>query len=148
MVRANASNRLVEPLTELLFLSWGPLQVVGDEFSELPGAERVLVFGSWAARYLQRPGPPPRDLDVLVVGHPARADVLVRRRELEHVTGAAADGAALLAHARRTAVTASGLPVAWRGSTRRSAASMIAGHGPVLLGACGRWFEHRRCADT
>lgn len=75
MVQANAGNRLVEPLTELLFLSWGPLQVVADEFSELDGAERVLIFGSWAARYLQRHGPPPHDLDVLVVGHPARADV-------------------------------------------------------------------------
>jgi predicted nucleotidyltransferase len=75
MVQANASNRLVEPLTELLFLSWGPLQVVADEFSELDGAERVLIFGSWAARYRQRHGPPPHDLDVLVVGHPARADV-------------------------------------------------------------------------
>lgn len=39
----------------------------------------------------------------------AEVEHLVRRRELEHVTGAAADGAALLAHARRTAVTASGL---------------------------------------
>lgn len=75
MVQANESNRMVEPLTELLFLSWGPLQVVADEFSDLHGAERVLIFGSWAARYLQRPGPPPHDLDVLVVGHPTRGDV-------------------------------------------------------------------------
>jgi DNA-binding transcriptional ArsR family regulator len=75
MVQANAGNRLVEPLAELLFLSWGPLQVVADEFSELDGAERVLIFGSWAARYLQWHGPPPHDLDVLVVGHPARGDV-------------------------------------------------------------------------
>jgi len=35
MVRANSGNRLVEPLAELLFLSWGPLQVTADEFSEL-----------------------------------------------------------------------------------------------------------------
>jgi DNA-binding transcriptional ArsR family regulator len=75
MVQANAGNRLVEPLTELLFLSWGPPQVVADEFSGLAGAERVLIFGSWAARYLQRHGPPPHDLDVLVVGNPARGDV-------------------------------------------------------------------------
>jgi hypothetical protein len=75
MVQANPGNRLVEPLTELLFLSWGPLQVVADEFSELPDAERVLIFGSWAARYLQWPGPPPHDIDVLVVGCPARGDV-------------------------------------------------------------------------
>lgn len=75
MVRANTSNRLVEPLTELLFLSWGPLQVVAEEFAGLDGAERVLIFGSWAARYLQQRGPSPHDLDVLVVGHPARGEV-------------------------------------------------------------------------
>ena len=75
MARANPDNRLVEPLAEVLFLSWGPLQVVADEFSSLDGAERVLIFGSWAARYLQRPGPPPGDVDVLVVGGPTRESV-------------------------------------------------------------------------
>jgi len=75
MVQANTSNRLVEPLAELLFFSWGPMQVVADEFSGLYGAERVPMFGSWAARYLQWPSPPPHDLDILVVGHPARGDV-------------------------------------------------------------------------
>jgi DNA-binding transcriptional ArsR family regulator len=75
MVQANSGNRLVEPLAELLFLSWGPLQVIAEEFSGLDGAERVLIFGSWAARYLQRPGPPPHDLDVLVVGPPTRESV-------------------------------------------------------------------------
>ena len=34
---------------------------------------------------------------------------LIRRRELEHVTGAAADGAPLLAQAQKTAATAAGL---------------------------------------
>lgn len=75
MVQANVSNRLVEPLTELLFLSWGPLHVIAEEFSSLDGAERVLIFGSWAARYLQWHGPPPHDLDVLVVGSSTRSDV-------------------------------------------------------------------------
>ncbi len=75
MVQANSGNRLVKPLAELLLLSWGPLQVIADEFSELAEAERVLIFGSWAARYLQWPGPPPHDLDVLVVGRPTRESV-------------------------------------------------------------------------
>ena len=75
MVQANPGNRLVEPLAQLLFLSWGPLQVIANEFAELNGAERVLIFGSWAARYLQRPGPPPHDLGVLVVGRPTRESV-------------------------------------------------------------------------
>ena len=75
VVQANTRNRLVEPLAELLFLSWGPMQVVAEEFEGLEGGERVLIFGSWAARYLQYHGPPPNDLDVLVVGRPSRSDV-------------------------------------------------------------------------
>ena len=75
LVRANPDNRLVKPLAELLLLSWGPRQVVAEEFSVLQGAEQVLIFGSWAARYQQRPGRPPHDLDVLVVGRPSREDV-------------------------------------------------------------------------
>jgi DNA-binding transcriptional ArsR family regulator len=75
MVRADTSNRLVGPLTELLLLSWGPSHVVAEEFAALNGAEEVLIFGSWAARYQQRPGKQPHDLDVLVVGHPRREDV-------------------------------------------------------------------------
>jgi predicted nucleotidyltransferase len=76
LVKANPRNRLVEPLTQLLFLSWGPQQVVAEEFCGLTGAERVLIFGSWAARFLQQEeGPPPHDLDVLVVGEPQRRDV-------------------------------------------------------------------------
>jgi predicted nucleotidyltransferase len=75
MVRADLGNRLTGPLTELLQLSWGPPQVVAAEFAELDGAEQVLIFGSWAARYKQQPGKPPHDLDVLVVGRPHREDV-------------------------------------------------------------------------
>jgi hypothetical protein len=76
LVKANTDNRLVAPLTQLLFLSWGPQQVVAEEFAGIPGASRVLIFGSWAARFLQQEaGPPPRDLDVLVVGNAERGDV-------------------------------------------------------------------------
>jgi DNA-binding transcriptional ArsR family regulator len=75
LVRANPGNRATRPLAELLLLSWGPLQVVAEEFSGLEGAEQVLIFGSWSARYHQHPGKPPHDLDVLVVGRPGREDV-------------------------------------------------------------------------
>lgn len=39
----------------------------------------------------------------------AEVEQLIRRRELEHVTGAAADGATLLMQAQKTAATAAGL---------------------------------------
>src|SRR5216683_1223493 len=45
LVRSNTDNRLVKPLAEVLLLSWGPLQVVAEEFSGLEGAEQVLVVG-------------------------------------------------------------------------------------------------------
>lgn len=72
MLQANQANRLTSPLTELLLLSWGPQHIVAEEFAGLPDTEQVLIFGSWAARYHQQPGPPPRDLDVLIIGNPAR----------------------------------------------------------------------------
>jgi DNA-binding transcriptional ArsR family regulator len=75
IVRANPANRATGPLAELLLLSWGPLHVVAEEFADLKGAEQVLIFGSWAARYLQQPGQPPHDLDVLIVGQASRRDV-------------------------------------------------------------------------
>jgi predicted nucleotidyltransferase len=85
LVKANPRNRLDEPLTELLFLSWGPRQVVAEEFAGVAGAERVLIFGSWAARFLQQEeGPPPHDLDVLVVGQPLRRDVYDAADRAQH----------------------------------------------------------------
>jgi len=75
LVRVNRQNRLVRPLTELLLLSWGPRQVIADEFARLSDTECVAIFGSWAARYLGQAGPPPRDLDVIVVGQPTRESV-------------------------------------------------------------------------
>jgi DNA-binding Lrp family transcriptional regulator len=75
LFRANRQNRLVGPLTELLLLSFGPMQVVAEEFAALPDTERVVIFGSWAARYLGQGGPAPHDLDVLVVGRPTRESV-------------------------------------------------------------------------
>jgi DNA-binding transcriptional ArsR family regulator len=72
LVRANASSRLVAPLTELLTLTYGPHVVVADEFAGLDGVVLVVIFGSWAARYSGERGQPPNDVDVLVVGAPDR----------------------------------------------------------------------------
>ena len=49
---------------------------MAEEFSALPDTERVVIFGSWAARYRGHAGPAPHDLDVLVVvGEPPRESV-------------------------------------------------------------------------
>jgi predicted nucleotidyltransferase len=75
MLRADPASRLTRPLTDLLVLSWGPQHVIAEEFASLDGAERVLIFGSWAARYHEQPGPQPNDVDVLVIGAPSRDNV-------------------------------------------------------------------------
>jgi DNA-binding transcriptional ArsR family regulator len=72
LVSVNATSRLVGPLTELIMLTFGPHVVVADEFTDLAGAELILIYGSWAARYNGERGRPPNDIDVLVVGAPDR----------------------------------------------------------------------------
>ena len=67
VVRANTASPAVAPLTQLTLVTFGPQTVVADEFMGL-GAHRVVVFGSWAARYHGQAGALPADIDVLVVG--------------------------------------------------------------------------------
>ncbi|MEO8518929.1 MAG: ArsR family transcriptional regulator [Dermatophilaceae bacterium] len=74
LLRANLSNRAGAPLTQLLEVTFGPETVIGEEF-DLANAARVLIYGSWAERYHGTAGPPPNDVDVLVVGSLERADV-------------------------------------------------------------------------
>lgn len=75
LVSGNNDNPALGPLRELVMIAFGPRQVITDEFGELDGVEEVLIFGSWAARYQGEPGPPPGDIDVIVVGRPDRDDV-------------------------------------------------------------------------
>lgn len=75
LVSANLDHPAAGPLTQLALLSFGPHQIIGDEFADLVGAEQIIIFGSWAARYAGQPGPPPNDIDVLVIGDTSRLEV-------------------------------------------------------------------------
>ena len=74
LVRANLTHPVAAPLAQVLQATFGPQTVIGQEFEAL-GADSVLIYGSWAARYHGTPGLPPHDVDVLVVGAVDRADV-------------------------------------------------------------------------
>jgi len=74
LVSANPASRYTRPLTELVSLAFGPQFVIGEEFAAL-GAAAVAIFGSWAARYEGITGPPPNDVDVLVIGDAPRSDM-------------------------------------------------------------------------
>lgn len=74
LIQANVSHPAATALTKLLEVTFGPRVVIADEFA-IPGAEKVVIFGSWAARFAGDTGPPPHDIDVMVVGNVDRADV-------------------------------------------------------------------------
>ncbi len=73
LVSANTDSPLLAPTTELVLHTFGPRFVIAEAFRDLQGADEAWIFGSWAARYSGRPGPPPADVDVLIVGRPDRS---------------------------------------------------------------------------
>ncbi|GAA3620331.1 ArsR family transcriptional regulator [Kineosporia mesophila] len=86
VLRAASDHPAAEPLARLLEVTFGPRVVVEEEFSSI-GAEKVLIFGSWAARHAGQSGPPPHDVDVLVVGRVRRADVYDAADRAQHRIG-------------------------------------------------------------
>jgi predicted nucleotidyltransferase len=83
LVRANAAHPLHDAVRRILLATYGPPVVVAHEFEGIAGADAVLLFGSWAARYLGEPGRAPNDIDVLVIGDTDRdlVDDLAERVE-------------------------------------------------------------------
>ena len=86
LLTPNANNRLVAPLTEIVLATMGPHRLIRDAFANLHGVDRVLIYGSWAARYQGDAGPPPNDIDVLVVGTPDRTAVYEAAEAVERRT--------------------------------------------------------------
>lgn len=67
LLRANVHHPAARSLTELLTVTFGPAQVVTEEFAGV-GADQVIIFGSWVRRLSGERGDFPSDIDVLVVG--------------------------------------------------------------------------------
>src|SRR5581483_9972697 len=59
LVRANREHPLFDALSQVVLFSYGPPAVIAAEFRDIHGAEAVLLFGSWAARYLGQSGRAP-----------------------------------------------------------------------------------------
>jgi len=68
LVRTNEDHPLYPAVRRLILGTYGPPAVIAETFADLAGAEAVVLFGSWAARYLGQPGHAPNDIDVLVIG--------------------------------------------------------------------------------
>jgi predicted nucleotidyltransferase len=70
LVKARTDTPLYRPLSEVLAVTFGPVPLLAEALSGLAGVREAYIYGSWAARYSGEPGPPPGDVDVLVVGAP------------------------------------------------------------------------------
>jgi predicted nucleotidyltransferase len=76
LVRANTEHPLWPLMSQLVVETYGPAPLLRDLLAGLPGIREAYIYGSWAARRAGQPGPPPRDIDVLVVGTPSRTGLL------------------------------------------------------------------------
>lgn len=86
LVRANPAHPLTPALTELLTLTYGPAAVLPSLLADVPGIEQAYIYGSWAARRSGEPGPPPADVDVLLVGRvPRRTAARIQTAAMERL---------------------------------------------------------------
>jgi predicted nucleotidyltransferase len=84
LVRANQEAPFYRPLRDLVTITLGPAEVLGEELARLEGIAAAAVFGSWAARAAGQSGPSPNDIDLLVIGRTDRDELheaLIRARD-------------------------------------------------------------------
>jgi predicted nucleotidyltransferase len=83
LVRANTESPYFSPMLLIVARAFGPAHIVPEELRQVPGIERAYIIGSWAERFAGMNGPPPADIDVLVVGSPDRRALRAANARLE-----------------------------------------------------------------
>jgi predicted nucleotidyltransferase len=83
LVTANWDLPWANELRSILVQTVGVLGRLGRALGDVDGADEAYIFGSWAARYTGEPGPPPRDIDVVVIGDAALRSVRRACRSVE-----------------------------------------------------------------
>ncbi|TNC26585.1 hypothetical protein FG385_11665 [Amycolatopsis alkalitolerans] len=72
MRAADQHGALIGPLTELMRLTYGVPQIVGEEFGSVPGVARIALGGIWADRFAGIPGPEPDGIELLIATPPGK----------------------------------------------------------------------------
>lgn len=68
LVCAELESSIAPELQALLGKLYGPPVRIRAALAEIPGVERAVIFGSWAARWQGGGGRVPADIDLLVIG--------------------------------------------------------------------------------
>lgn len=89
LLHANGDSPYYPELYGLLLKAYGPATVIGPLLHTIEGLEEAFVYGSWAERYLGKPGEDPADIDVIVIGTPRRMELSRIARELGPALGRA-----------------------------------------------------------
>lgn len=69
LIRGNPDSSLVAPLRQILATVAGPVAILKERLGQVEGIEVAFIFGSFAARTRGMAGPPPNDVDLMIVGH-------------------------------------------------------------------------------
>lgn len=86
-ISANAENPVVEHIRAILAITFGPGPMLTGALEQIEGVEAAAIFGSYAARASGVAGPPPADIDVLVLGTPDIREVYAACRDIEDQVG-------------------------------------------------------------
>ncbi len=70
LMSANPDSPIVAPLRQVLLISTGPKILLSEALRQVKGITSAFIYGSFAARMTGVPGPPPQDVDLMVVGAP------------------------------------------------------------------------------
>jgi predicted nucleotidyltransferase len=87
LYQGNFQHPMYPHLLALASHSFGIPAVLGKIFSAVHGVEAVVLFGSWAARFLGVEGQPPNDIDVLILGKPSREEIFAAAARAEKAAG-------------------------------------------------------------
>lgn len=68
LVEADTRSPYFPELRGILLKVSGPAVALAEGLEGIAGIREAYLFGSWARRYEGEPGPPPADVDLLVVG--------------------------------------------------------------------------------
>jgi DNA-binding transcriptional ArsR family regulator len=83
LVSANRSLPWALDLQAMLAKTIGVPAMLAAALAGVDGIDEAWIYGSWAARYAGQPGPPPADIDVVVVGTASLRDVRDACRAIE-----------------------------------------------------------------